>query len=91
MKAEGFVIKAEPVPAKVGAILGTCNNMLKGVNKQNSYVEQNHLGPSKTKGSKKKINIGRGWTEGSFIWLGFAPKSFDGKERSTMGIFFCPE
>jgi len=67
VKAEGFLIKAEPVSAKVDALLGTWNSMLKGVNKQNSYIEQNCLGPSKTKGSKKKTNIGRGWTGGSFI------------------------
>lgn len=81
VKAEGFVIKAETVPAKVGALLGTWNNVLKGVNKQNNYIRQKLLGPSKTKGSKKKINVSKGWIGGSFIWLGFAPKRFDGKER----------
>lgn len=30
--------------------------MLKGVNKQDGYVEKKHLGLSKTKGSKKKID-----------------------------------
>lgn len=54
MKSERFVIKAEPVPAKVGALLGTWNNMLKRVNGENSYIEQYHLGPRKTKGSKRE-------------------------------------
>lgn len=54
MKLEGFIIKAEPVPAKVGALLGTWNNMLKRVNGENSYIEQYHLGPRKTKGSKRE-------------------------------------
>lgn len=89
VKAERFVIKAEPVLAKVGALLGTWNTMLKGVNKQNSYIEQNHLEPRKTKGSKKKINIGREWTVSSVILLSFAPKRFDGKEKIyNQDLFF---
>lgn len=54
MKSEGFVIKAEPVPAKVDALLGTWNNMLKRANRENSYIEQYHLGPRKTKGNKRE-------------------------------------